>query len=175
MQWNDEVNAGFNSISNVTWLPIHPDYETVNVEAQKKDESSVLAQYRRLNILRESEMPLHRGWFCHIHADASVFSYLRELDGLETAFLVVLNFDDKPAVTDLTSVEELPSHLYVLMSTVHRNNGKSMDKSRIVTEAGEGLLIQFSTHNKFNYNHKEQCYISEKACYLPVMDILYTC
>lgn len=97
------------------------------------------------------------------------------MDGLNRAFLVVLNFDEKPAVTDLTSVEELPSHLNVLMSTVHRNNGKSMDKSQIMTEAGEGLLIQFSSNKRFNRNHKEQCYISEKACYLRVMDILYKC
>lgn len=34
MQWSDEVNAGFNSKSNNTWLPIHPDYQRVNVEVE---------------------------------------------------------------------------------------------------------------------------------------------
>lgn len=175
MQWSDGMNAGFNPKTNLTWLPLHPDYKTVNVEAQKKDASSVLAQYRHLNILRESEMPLHRGWFCYIHADASIFSYLRELDGLNRAFLVVLNFDKEPAVTDLSSIKELPSQLKVLMSTEHKNNGKSMPKSQIKTEAGEGLLIQFSSNTKFNHNNKEECYISEKACYLGAMGILYKC
>lgn len=35
MQWNDGVNAGFNSKTNVTWLPVHPDYKHVNVEVQQ--------------------------------------------------------------------------------------------------------------------------------------------
>lgn len=34
MQWNGEINAGFNDKTNVTWLPLHPDYKSVNVEVQ---------------------------------------------------------------------------------------------------------------------------------------------
>lgn len=32
LQWNADTNAGFNEKTNLTWLPLHPDYETVNVE-----------------------------------------------------------------------------------------------------------------------------------------------
>lgn len=134
-----------------------------------------MAQYRFLNTLRQSELPLHRGWFCYIHTDASVFSYLRELDGLDRAFLMVLNFGKDTAVTDLSSVHELPDQLEVLMSTKQVNNGKVFLKSGILTEAGEGLVIQYSTHTRFNPNHPGQCYISEKACYLSAIDILYKC
>lgn len=147
----------------------------VPFQVQKKDEGSVLAQYRFLNILRQSELPLHRGWFCYVHADASVFSYLRELDGFGRAFLVVLNFGKESAVTDLSSVWELPDQLTVLMSTNQVNDGKVLQKSRILTEAGEGLLMQYSTHTRFNRNHRDQCYVSEKACYLSAIDILYKC
>lgn len=175
MQWTGDMNAGFNNKTNTTWLPVHPNYRSVNVEVQKKDEGSVLAQYRFLNTLRQSELPLHRGWFCYVHADASVFSYLRELDGLGRAFLVVLNFGKESAVTDLSSVWELPDQLTVLMSTNQVNDGKVLQKSRILTEAGEGLLIQYSTHTWFNRNHRDQCYVSEKACYLSAIDILYKC
>ncbi|XP_034754891.1 neutral and basic amino acid transport protein rBAT isoform X2 [Etheostoma cragini] len=175
MQWNGDVNAGFNIKTNITWLPVHPDYRSVNVEVQMKDEGSVLAQYRFLNTLRQSELPLHRGWFCYVHADASVFSYLRELDGLDRAFIMVLNFGKESATTDLSSIRELPDQLKVLMSTNRINNGKVFQKSRILTEAGEGLVIQYSTHTLFNPNHPEQCYVSEKACYLSAIDILYKC
>ncbi|CAJ1067084.1 neutral and basic amino acid transport protein rBAT [Xyrichtys novacula] len=175
MQWSDDTNAGFNTKSNASWLPVHPDYSTVNVEAQKKDEGSVIAQYRLLNTLRQTELPLHRGWFCYVHADAHVFSYIRELDGLDQAFLMVLNFGDESVTTDFSSVNELPGQLEVLMSTNHINNGKVMQKSRIVTEAGEGLVIRYSTSTRFNPNHSKECYISEKACYLSVLDILYKC
>ncbi|XP_076600020.1 amino acid transporter heavy chain SLC3A1 [Chaetodon auriga] len=175
MQWSADMNAGFNNKTNITWLPVHPDYRSVNVEVQKKDEGSVLAQYRFLNTLRQSEYPLYRGWFCYVHADSSIFAYLRELDGLDRAFLMVLNFGHESAITDLSSVGELPDQLTVLMSTNQVNNGKVMQKSRIPTEAGEGLVIQYSTHTRFNPNHAAQCYISEKACYLEVVDILYKC
>ncbi|XP_060943686.1 amino acid transporter heavy chain SLC3A1 [Limanda limanda] len=175
MQWSAHTNAGFNNKTNATWLPVHPDFTSVNVEVQKKDGRSVMSQYRFLNTLRQSELPLHRGWFCFVHADASVFSYLRELDGLHRAFLMVLNFGKESAVTDLSSVGELPEQLTVLMSTNGVSDGKVFQKSGILTEVGEGLVIQFSAPTRFNPNHPKQCYVSEKACYLGAMDILYKC
>ncbi|XP_056291511.1 neutral and basic amino acid transport protein rBAT isoform X2 [Pseudoliparis swirei] len=175
MQWSGDMNAGFNNKTNTTWLPVHPDYSSINVEVQKEDEGSVLAQYRFLNTLRQSELTLQRGWFCSVHSDANVFSYLRELDGLDRAFLMVLNFGKEPAVTDLSSVAGLPDQLTVLKSTNQVSDGKAVQKSRILTEAGEGLVIQYSTDTRFHPNHLEQCYVSEKACYLSFVDILYKC
>uniref|UniRef100_A0AAQ4PUB8 Amino acid transporter heavy chain SLC3A1 n=1 Tax=Gasterosteus aculeatus aculeatus TaxID=481459 RepID=A0AAQ4PUB8_GASAC len=175
MQWSSDMNAGFNNKTNTTWLPLHPDYRSINVKAQMEDEGSVLAQYRSLNTLRQSELPFLRGWFCFVHADASVFSYLRELDGLSRAFLMVLNFGGEPAVTDLSSVPELPDLLTVQMSTNRSNDDKVLHKSRIPTEAGEGLVIQYTTNTRFHPNHPEQCYVSEKACYLSAVDLLYQC
>lgn len=88
---------------------------------------------------------------------------------------MVLNFDQESAVTDLSSVHELPDQLKVLMSTNQVNNGKVVQKSHILTEAGEGLVIQYSTATRFNPNHPKECYVSEKACYLGAMNILYKC
>lgn len=34
MQWSNDMNAGFNNKTNTTWLPVHPDYRTINVEVQ---------------------------------------------------------------------------------------------------------------------------------------------
>lgn len=156
-------------------LFLHDSFDTLLFQAQKKDENSVLAQYRFLNNLRQTELALHRGWLCYIHADANVFSYLRELDGLDQAFLMVLNFGKEAAVTDLSSIPELPNQLTVLMSTNRAHDGAVMPKSRIPTEAGEGLVIQYSTFTRFNPTHPKQCYISEKACYLGAINILYKC
>lgn len=88
---------------------------------------------------------------------------------------MVLNFGKESVITDLSSIRELPDQLKVLMSTNQVNDGKVFQKSRILTGAGEGLVIQYSTHTRFNPNHPTQCYVSEKACYLRVMDILYNC
>lgn len=87
----------------------------------------------------------------------------------------MLNFGKESVVTDLSSVRELPDQLKVLMSTNQANDGKVLQKSRILTEAGEGLVIQYSTNTLFNPNHPGECYVSEKACYLRAFDILYKC
>lgn len=139
------------------------------------DESSTLSQYRALNILRQSELPFLRGWFCYIHADESVFAFLRELDGYKHAYLMVLNFAKDAAVTDLSSVHELPDQLTVLISTNPANDGAVFQKSRIETAAGEGLVIKYSTHTRFHPDHPSECYVSEKACYLEMIGILYKC
>ncbi|KAK0143589.1 Neutral and basic amino acid transport protein rBAT [Merluccius polli] len=175
MQWSSNMNAGFNSRTNVTWLPIHPDYNNVNVESQKEDSSSVLTQYRFLSHLRQSELPLQRGWFCSVYADANVFSYLRELDGLDRAFLVLLNFGKEAAVTDLSSVDKLPDLLTVVVSTVPWTAGRQFPKSSIPSAAGEGLVLQYSSQQRFNAQPAAHCYVSEKACYLGVVNLLYKC
>ena len=134
-----------------------------------------MAQYRFLNILRQSELALYRGWFCYVHADANVFVYLRELDGLDRAFLMVLNFGTGAQTTDLSAVAELPQQLRVRMSTVRANRDKLLQKSQIQTQAGEGLVLEYSSHTRFNPSHQEECFISEKACYLAVVGLLYKC
>lgn len=34
MQWSGNMNGDFNNKTNVTWLPVHPDYKSVNVEVK---------------------------------------------------------------------------------------------------------------------------------------------
>ncbi|KAM8860298.1 amino acid transporter heavy chain SLC3A1 isoform 1-T1 [Spinachia spinachia] len=34
MQWSGDMNAGFNVKTNTTWLPLHPDYRSINVKVQ---------------------------------------------------------------------------------------------------------------------------------------------
>ncbi|KAK2896612.1 hypothetical protein Q8A67_011100 [Cirrhinus molitorella] len=173
MQWNDQLNAGFSDSKNGTWLDIAPDYSTVNVELQQADPDSTISQYRAISLLRESELSLSRGWFCFVWSDVNVFAYLRELDGLNKAFLVVLNFG-KDTTTDLSSVSGLPDTLTVHLSTVPISQ-KSFPKSGIPTSKGQGLLLEYSTSQRFHPNHESECYVSEKACYLPQLNILYNC
>uniref|UniRef100_A0AAY4D2M0 Amino acid transporter heavy chain SLC3A1 n=1 Tax=Denticeps clupeoides TaxID=299321 RepID=A0AAY4D2M0_9TELE len=174
MQWSSGLNAGFSENQTGTWLPIHPDYLTVNVEVRLMLLSLVLEQYRRLSHLRESELALHRGWMCYIWKDTNVFAYLREMDGLRRAYLVLLNFGEA-AKTDLAFIKELPSDLTVHTSTIPVNNGKRYSKSDIPTGKGEGLVLEFSSYQRFHPGHKSECYISEPACYLGALNILYQC
>lgn len=88
---------------------------------------------------------------------------------------MILNFGKDLVSTDLSSIRELPDQLKVLMSTNRANDGKVLQKSDISIEAGEGLVIQYATHTRFNPSHPGECFISEKACYLRALDLLYTC
>ncbi|KAL4641195.1 neutral and basic amino acid transport protein rBAT [Arapaima gigas] len=172
MQWSPMENAGFST--NKTWLPVHPDYKTVNVEIQKNESRSVLQQYRALSQLRETELPLHRGWMCYVWSDANVFAFLREMDGFPRAFLMVLNFGSD-AVIDLSAVSELPLELTVRLSTHSIEPGTQIRKSTIVTKRGEGLILEYTSHQRFHLGHASKCYVSEKACYLSALNILYSC
>ena len=93
MQWNGAKNAGFSSAEK-TWLPVHPNYEAVNVERESQDKSSLLNTIRAILKIRNSESAL-RGesleWIDRL--PKSVLGYKRK-DG-ENVIAVLLNFDDK--------------------------------------------------------------------------------
>lgn len=143
------------------------------MQVQQGDPASVLEQYRTLALLREKEVVLTRGWLCYVWADDNVFAFLRELDGLNQAFLVLLNFG-KDTETNLSAVSELPDHLTVHVST-QPGTVSSFPKSKIRTSKGQGLLLKYSTSKRFHPNHESECYISEKACFLSALNILYQC
>ncbi|XP_041921036.1 neutral and basic amino acid transport protein rBAT isoform X1 [Alosa sapidissima] len=174
MQWNSGLNAGFSGNETGTWLPLSPNYTTINVEAQMRNMSSVLEQYRRVSLLRESELPLHRGWMCFVWSDADVFAFLREQDGLDRAFLVLINLG-QATTTDLSSISGLPGRFRVHTSTVPENNGRSYDRAAVPTAKGEGLLLELLSSQRFHTSHASSCYISERACYLSMLDIMYKC
>ena len=50
-QWSSEKNAGF-SRADKTWLPLHPNYENLNLELQKQQETSHYKVYQELVQLR---------------------------------------------------------------------------------------------------------------------------
>ena len=52
MQWSDEANAGFTT--GKPWLSVHPNYTTINVNAQMDDPDSVRSFYKELIKLRKS-------------------------------------------------------------------------------------------------------------------------
>lgn len=51
VQWNAQKNGGFTQ--GTPWLPVNPNYTTINVAAQEKDPDSVLSFYKKLIKLRK--------------------------------------------------------------------------------------------------------------------------
>jgi oligo-1,6-glucosidase len=78
MAWSADAGGGFST--GEPWLPVHPDHGRINVAAQREDESSVLAYYRRLIELRHRE-PIVAAGEVEVHdpIDADVVWFSRSL------------------------------------------------------------------------------------------------
>ncbi|NXS62566.1 SLC31 protein, partial [Brachypteracias leptosomus] len=174
MQWDGKVNAGFTE-GNSSWLPVNSNYQSVNVEVQMTWSNSTLNLYRELTSLRNNELPMHRGWMCYVWNDSNVFVYVRELDGLDRVFMMVLNFGQE-STTDLKAlVPNLPSEAIIRLSTNFSNAGKAVDTKLIKTEMGEGLVLEYRTANPVHTMEAFQgnCFVAEKACYSSAFNLLY--
>ncbi|XP_073484573.1 amino acid transporter heavy chain SLC3A1 [Aquarana catesbeiana] len=174
MQWDTSSNAGFND-GNKTWLPVNQDYNELNVEVQKEKADSTLNLYRDLVKLRQDELPLHRGWLCYAYSDDNIFAYVREIDGLNKVFMVVLNFGATASVNIGREIPDFPTEAKIRLSTISANNGKTVSTASIPTERGEGIIVEYKTNNPLHNRDtfKDNCFISEKACYSSAFNLLY--
>lgn len=90
MQWDNSAQAGFSSNSN-TWLPVTPDYTSINVRTELADPNSLLNWYKHLIALRRSNEALRTGNMTMINTDdKNVLAWLRQSPGGKTV-VVALN------------------------------------------------------------------------------------
>lgn len=75
MQWDSSPGSGFSS--GTPWLPVNPDHDTRNVEAQSADPGSLLSWYRELIELRRSEQALREGGLEWLDAPRGVMAWER--------------------------------------------------------------------------------------------------
>lgn len=114
MQWDDTPNAGFTA--GTPWLPVNPNYTTVNAGAELADPDSVFAYYQKLIALRKQYPVFVDGDFTLLEEEhPHLFVYERAL-GAEQ-LLVVCNFGDEDTPWTLpagwenadTLIENLPA------------------------------------------------------------------
>jgi len=101
MQWDtSNAQAGF-SMNPRTWLPVPPNYRTVNVQAESADPDSLLNWHRRLIALRRSNSALRSGRTVMLdQTNVSVLTYARVGARGET-ILVSLNMSQQPQTITL--------------------------------------------------------------------------
>ena len=101
MQWDTSLNAGF-STAATTWLPVAPDYKTVNVEVEGREPSSLLNWYKRLIELRRTDPALRDGALTMLDStNPNVLSYLRKGPAGAASVVVSLNFTAQPQTVSL--------------------------------------------------------------------------
>ncbi len=93
MQWDGSAQAGFTTGAK-PWLPVNPNYTTINAAAETADPDSVYHYYGRAIALRAKTPALIYGDFKDLDpANPAVFAYTRTLG--KASWLVVLNFSGK--------------------------------------------------------------------------------
>ncbi len=94
MQWDSSPNAGFSS-GPCTWLPVHPNYHTINVAAQQADPASLLNTIRTVLRLRRDHLPLREGSLRLLgDLPAQVLGYTRQTT--DEPIAILLNFSEQP-------------------------------------------------------------------------------
>lgn len=93
MQWDASEHAGFTT--GTPWLPVNPDHARVNAAAQRGDDTSVLAHYRRLVSLRHELPVVALGDFHMLLPEhEQLYAFTRTLD--DETLLVVCNVGATP-------------------------------------------------------------------------------
>ena len=92
VQWDDSENAGFTT--GKPWLPVNPNYKTINARAEILDSNSIFNHYRKLIAFRKSHpVAVYGDYKEHFEDSKDLYVYERNLDGKR--LLVVCSFSDK--------------------------------------------------------------------------------
>ncbi|PSN33695.1 Maltase 1 [Blattella germanica] len=81
MQWSPDKNAGFSDADSI-WLPLHPNYTTVNVETQRSQLLSHLNVYKSLVRARSDHSVMYGSLVTKVFND-SVFAFTRGTTAIE--------------------------------------------------------------------------------------------
>ena len=89
MQWSEEPNAGFTT--GTPWLPVNPNYVSINARQALADPNSVFYHYQKLIALRKRLPVFREGTFTLLEPDSTqLFAYTRDTE--DAQLLVVCNF-----------------------------------------------------------------------------------
>ena len=92
VQWDDSENAGFTT--GKPWLPVNPNYKTINARAEILDSNSIFNHYRKLIAFRKSHpVAVYGDYKEHFEDSKDLYVYERNLDGKR--LLVICSFSDK--------------------------------------------------------------------------------
>ena len=101
MQWDDSVNAGFNTGHN-TWQCVNPDYKQINVKADLASQKSIYRYYQKLLELKKTnETAIYGETEEYNHENRKIIAYSRLYEG--NRLFVCANFTNRTAVYELPS------------------------------------------------------------------------
>ena len=124
-QWDTTTHAGFTT--GTPWLPVNPNYVTINRRQQEDDPHSVLNYYRRMIRLRKETPALVYGnYHCLNPEDSVTFQYVRSWEGQEV--YVLLNFSSDSAKIEAPERWSFSRELITNYPTLDRTGNQLMLK-----------------------------------------------
>ncbi|XP_067661212.1 alpha-glucosidase-like [Haliotis asinina] len=144
MQWSDDEMAGFTN-SSTSWLPVGPNYDTVNVETEKNTTGfSTIKLYRTLALLRE-DPPFRYGLLKTAVVNNNTYSYVRHAIDFPQ-YLVAINFGNNTDTSDYSQAPVNAEEGVVVANTGNVNAtynvSSNVDLSRITLRPAQGLVIK---------------------------------
>ena len=115
-QWDNTTSAGFSTNEN-TWLPVHENYKTLNLAAQKIASVSHYKVFKALTALKKKLLVPNKGQVEIILITKDVLGVVRRLKGTSPVVLLI-NVSDKDAVVDASSWLNIPKELVVYTASV---------------------------------------------------------
>ncbi|KAF3420147.1 hypothetical protein E2986_11749 [Frieseomelitta varia] len=109
-QWNNSTSAGFSTKAK-TWLPVHPNYKNLNLEAQKKVSYSHYQHFKSSTNLKKRAVVAHGSLKVIIYPRYKILSISRTL-GFDTV-VTLFNFDKVSVTLDAKTALPFPSDLVV--------------------------------------------------------------
>jgi alpha-glucosidase len=136
MQWSAGRNSGFTQGSH-TWLPVHPNYKTRNVQQQNRDADSLLTCYKRLFQLRNQYPVLVDGDLTLLKGlPSSILGYQRS-SSQENA-LVLINFSQSKRVF---SLKQLADHKWILLLSTRPTKKIKFKEQAISLNGYEAIIL----------------------------------
>ncbi len=130
MQWNDGFDAGFSTAAK-TWLPIAPDYKTVNVKTEESEPDSLLNWNKKLITLRRNDPTMRDGEMVMINTESeSVLAWVRKAVDGKPAEVVAMNFTGEPQTITLNPV---PAGVSGAAVKTVLTDAPSLEKTRTLT------------------------------------------
>lgn len=141
MQWNAGNKAGFTN-GSTTWLPVNPNYRTVNVEAQKNNATSLLNLYINLMELRKSDV-LRKGDVTTAVLNEDVLVIARSLTSETVALLINLN-DNKNVTVNLSKIIKNPLQIRLADTKTKMTLNSAVNLGSFTIPAKASVILQSS-------------------------------
>uniref|UniRef100_A0A1L8EBI2 alpha-glucosidase n=1 Tax=Haematobia irritans TaxID=7368 RepID=A0A1L8EBI2_HAEIR len=140
-QWSSGENAGF-STTGKTWLPINPNYVTINVETEVGNRKSHLNVYKSLSDLRQTKT-LQYGKLQYGNVDENILAIKRYLPN-EKTYILLANVLAEAKTANVTDVIKATGSYKTKIANIisTRREGDLVSLDNFYLDGYEAIIVE---------------------------------